>query len=405
MNRIICDICGSEYPETADRCPICDYPRQGSEKQTANRDDAARSRVKGGRYSKRNVKKRIRARRKAAAPGIAPEDKPLIIVIILLLIAIVLVSVYIGLRFLGGRNAAGQPGTTGPAVTTTVPPSTAAPTVPCTRVVLEASVVELEQIGQQYQLQAKPVPEDTTDIPVYSSSDETVATVSETGLITAVGAGQAQITVTWGSASVSCLVDCWFPGETTAPTEPPETTAPTVPPETTAPTTPPETKPVTSQGRVSLSKEDVTLYTEGESFTLRAKLDKKSLDAGDVSWTSSDPSVAAVKDGLVIAVGNGTATITAEYDGKSASCIVRCSLRSTKWRASHTDVSISVGESFTLTVKNGDGEIAQDAVWTMSIDGVVSISGSTVTGGAPGTVTLSATVDGTTVQCIVRVSE
>ena len=74
------------------------------------------------------------------------------------------------------------------------------------------------------------------------------------------------------------------------------------------------------------------------------------------------------------------------------------------WKANHSDVSITVGESFTLTVKNGAGEAAEGVAWTASEDGIVSVSGTTVTGVAPGIVTLKCTVNGTTVECIVRVS-
>mgnify|MGYP003306756043 CR=1 FL=1 len=27
MNKVICDICGTSYPDTADQCPICGYSR------------------------------------------------------------------------------------------------------------------------------------------------------------------------------------------------------------------------------------------------------------------------------------------------------------------------------------------------------------------------------------------
>ena len=107
--------------------------------------------------------------------------------------------------------------------------------------------------------------------------------------------------------------------------------------------------------------------------------------------------------------------ITAEYEGQKATCTVRCRFenpaptekpeeeqKDAAWKASHSDVSISVGETFRLTVKNSAGETA-DAIWTMSIDGVVSMDGSTITGRAPGEVTLTTTVDGVTMTCIVRV--
>ena len=35
MNQIICDACGSKYPETDERCPVCGFARQGNEKVVA----------------------------------------------------------------------------------------------------------------------------------------------------------------------------------------------------------------------------------------------------------------------------------------------------------------------------------------------------------------------------------
>ena len=65
-------------------------------------------------------------------------------------------------------------------------------------------------------------------------------------------------------------------------------------------------------------------------------------------------------------------------------------------------MSIVVGESFRLTVKNSEGKTA-DASWSMSSERIVSIERKTVTGRAPGTVTLTPSVDGQTFTCIVRV--
>ena len=67
MNQIICDICGSEYPEGYDRCPVCSYPRQGGEKiVAAGAVEAAQEKVKGGHFSTKNVKKRQKEQKKAA---------------------------------------------------------------------------------------------------------------------------------------------------------------------------------------------------------------------------------------------------------------------------------------------------------------------------------------------------
>ena len=72
------------------------------------------------------------------------------------------------------------------------------------------------------------------------------------------------------------------------------------------------------------------------------------------------------------------------------------------WRISHEDVTIKVGESFYLKVKNEEGETAA-VDWSASKSGYVSISGNKITGKARGTVTVSCEFEGQTFECIVRV--
>ena len=73
---------------------------------------------------------------------------------------------------------------------------------------------------------------------------------------------------------------------------------------------------------VTLSASSITLYP-GDSQTLTATVSPANAD-GDltVKWTSSNEKVATVSGGTVKAVAEGTATITAEVAGKSASCSV-----------------------------------------------------------------------------------
>ena len=312
MNRIICDICGSEYPETAERCPVCNYPRQGTEKLVAAESEIVQTRVKGGRFSSKNVKKRQKAMRKAAQ-GEGNPNKPLIIVIILLLVAIVLVSVYIGVRFLYGSGylKSGQQTTASTAVPTG---TTQPPTVPCQGLVMETNVLDLETLGEQKQITVTAVPGDTTDVLTFVSADPAVAQVDENGMITAVGSGQTTITITCGDVVKTCTVVCWFQPETTAPVE---TTAPQViepePTETKA-TEPKETEPAV----LKLDPEDVSCFTKGESFTIYARLGGSTVSRSKVTWTTSDSKIAKVENGTVTAVGKGTATITAEYNGQKA---------------------------------------------------------------------------------------
>ncbi|MBR7178793.1 MAG: Ig-like domain-containing protein [Oscillospiraceae bacterium] len=385
MNRIICDICGSEYPENAERCPICSYARQGTEKIAVSSTEAVRTKVKGGRFSNKNVKKRLRAQEKAASGGEESPSKPLWITVVLLLIAIALVTGYIVMRFLGGQGA--FTGTV-PAQSTapaTSDPATQPPAVPCESLTVEEAVLELDAPGAQKQLSVKALPGDTTDAVLYASADPSVATVSDTGLVTAVGSGQTALTVSCGTVVETVTVVCRFPVETTVPVQPTETTAPRPIPE-----------------KLTLDVEDASLFAPGEVFTLSAEFSGLPISGSKVTWNTSDAGVATVENGVVTAVGKGTATITAEYKGKKAQCIVRCRFEDNSWKASATDVTLSVGESFPLTVTNNSGETA-DVSWSADTEGIVSVSGRAVTALAPGTVTLTASVDGVSVSCIVRV--
>ena len=78
MNRVICDICGTEYPENAERCPICGYLRQGTEKLAVSQEVVERTKVQGGRYSNKNARKRRRARRNALRKERMKKNKNLL---------------------------------------------------------------------------------------------------------------------------------------------------------------------------------------------------------------------------------------------------------------------------------------------------------------------------------------
>lgn len=60
MSKIVCDVCGTSYPETATQCPICGNAK--SEKAATSgkpvTQDSGYAYVKGGRFSHSNVRKR-----------------------------------------------------------------------------------------------------------------------------------------------------------------------------------------------------------------------------------------------------------------------------------------------------------------------------------------------------------
>ena len=74
---------------------------------------------------------------------------------------------------------------------------------------------------------------------------------------------------------------------------------------------------------VTLDKSEVTLE-EGGSDTLTANVSPEDASNKNVSWSSSNPAVATVENGLVKAVGVGTAviTVTTVDGGHTATCKV-----------------------------------------------------------------------------------
>lgn len=129
-------------------------------------------------------------------------------------------------------------------------------TVSVTSVTLTPGSLNLTAIGMTAQLTATVSPNNATNKAVtFTSSDPSVAIVSDSGLVTAVGSGTSVITVKTndGGKTAICNVTVTIPVQpeptVPAPTEPTVTTPPTVttePPETTAPpvaTEPAETVP------------------------------------------------------------------------------------------------------------------------------------------------------------------
>ena len=167
-------------------------------------------------------------------------------------------------------------------------------TIAVTGVSLSKTTLSLET-GGTATLTATIAPEGATDQTVTWSSDkEGVATVSSAGLVTAVAAGEATITVktTDGGFTATCKVTV--------------------------------TDPVIAVTGVTLNKTTLSLETGG-SETLTATVAPTDATDKTVTWSSNKESVAKVdKDGKVTAVAAGEATITVTTkDGeKTATCKV-----------------------------------------------------------------------------------
>ena len=147
--------------------------------------------------------------------------------------------------------------------------------------------------GASGQLMLTVTPEDFTDEVVWKSSDTAVVTVSDTGLVKAVGVGTATIKVSVGKASASCKVTVL--------------------------------QPVTS---ISLNRSSLTMEAT-DTFQLQASVYPSNAADQRVQWTSSDPTVASVdENGLVTALKKGTSTVTAaalDGSGVTRTCQVTVS--------------------------------------------------------------------------------
>ncbi len=173
--------------------------------------------------------------------------------------------------------------------------------------------------GEVSELTATITPEDAVNKTVrWGTSNHLVATVSETGAVTAVSPGSAIITGTTANGiSATCAV----------------------------------TVNAVATG-VKLSSHTLTL-TEGDSSKLTATVTPSNAIDKSVSWTSSDPSVASVdSNGNISAVSRGTAVITVTTaNGLTDQCTVTVNAPlPSRVSISPSGVEITEGETATFTV-------------------------------------------------------
>ncbi|HTJ24284.1 MAG TPA: Ig-like domain-containing protein [Gemmatimonadaceae bacterium] len=120
-----------------------------------------------------------------------------------------------------------------------------------------------------------------------------------------------------------------------------------------------------------------------------------------VAWSSSDASVVSVSEsGLATAVGAGTATISATSEGITGTAAVTVSVvsvASVTVTPSPATVSPGGTVALTATVKDAGGNVltGQIVAWSTSNPGIATVSSTgVVTGVAAGTVTITATSGG-----------
>ena len=235
-------------------------------------------------------------------------------------------------------------------------------------VTIDKTSLELA-VGETAQLTATVKPDDATDKNVtWSSSDEFVAKVAD-GKVTAVKAGRATITAKCGGKTAECAVTVTVP-----------------------------------TGSVTLDKTSLFLAV-GETAQLTATVKPDDATDKNVTWTSSDESVAKVDNGKVTALKSGKATITAKCGGKTAECAVTVTVPVSSIILDKTALSLAVGESaaLTATVKPDDAT-DKNVAWSSSDESVASVDNGKVTAIKSGKATISANCGGKTAECAVTVT-
>ncbi len=224
-------------------------------------------------------------------------------------------------------------------------------------------------VGESATLTATVKPDDATDKTVaWSSSDESVAKVDD-GKVTALKSGKATITAECDGKTAECAVTVTVP-----------------------------------TGSVTLDKTTLSLAV-GETAQLTATVKPDNATDKNVTWSSSDESVAKVDNGKVTALKSGKATVTAKCGGKTAECTVTVTVPVSSVTLDKTTLSLAVGESTTLTATvKPDDATDKTVAWSSSDESVAKVADGKVTAVKSGKATVTAKCGGKAAECVVTVT-
>lgn len=231
-------------------------------------------------------------------------------------------------------------------------------------------------LGETLQLEGTVLPENTTDKTIaWKSEDEKIVTINEKGEIKAVGIGKTKVIATSGNVSGTCEV---------------------------------AVNPIKVE-KVTLNVNKLTLKI-GDTNDLTATIEPANATDKTVTWTSNNDQVATVSDkGLVTAVKEGKATITATAGSASASCEVTVEpINVTGISISNQNLELEVEQTATLTATVSPSNATnKKIVWTSSNNQIATVDvNGVVKGVTVGTTKIEAKTEdgGFTASCSVTVS-
>ena len=304
---IHCEYCGEDYASTYKHCPFCDEIPLDDEDFDGDEDSPRR--VRGG--------KRLVTNTRGGGYGRGPS--PLRLVGIIISLAIIIAAVIIVISVIIPLVTKGSSVTDPSAVESVMPTVSAQPSVEPTDSPEPTETIPADQTATDFTLSLTEfslsnrypdpitltvtfIPEGSTGTITWTSSDPEVASVDETGKVSAgTKTGNATITATMpGGVTHTCLV---HNSVTTG-----------------ASTSTGSGSGTTTSTALSLNRTDFTLSKTYPSFQVEV-----SGTSSTPVWSIGNSAVATVSgDGTVTYVGKGTTTLTCTVDGKTLTCTVRC---------------------------------------------------------------------------------
>ena len=245
MSKIICDICGTSYPDSSECCPICGCSNATAaeilaadmenedfmeEVNKVTAEPVAVSRKKEiFDFDEVNSKDDREETDEEADEEEDYDDEEeeevprhntfVVILLTILIVALLGAAAFIFVRYFLPNMGEDETVPTTVVQETEAAAPTTEPTVPCEHMAMtSAGIAELSAQGQQFLLHIKALPENTTDKIIYTSGDESIATVTEDGKITAVSEGETTIFISCGIQRIECPVIVKYVEETVPPT-------------------------------------------------------------------------------------------------------------------------------------------------------------------------------------------
>ncbi len=158
---------------------------------------------------------------------------------------------------------------------------------------------------------------------------------------------------------------------------------------------------------ISLNKTSMNMVVDSASTLTVSYTPSTTTDDKTVTWSTSDAKVATVSNGVVAAVGKGTATITAKVGEFTATCKVTVTepiaLTGIALNKTSTEILSGSTETLTVTYTPSDTTEATDVTWTTGNSKIATVTDGVVKGIGEGTTTITAKVGNFTATCTVTV--